>query len=421
MEIGPVLRALRRNKTRFGLISLEIALTLAIVANCVTMILDARRQITHPSGFDDENLLSVRSSPFTDAFREDGYLDNSLKQDLEALRGIPGVKAVSNTRFLPWQGGGSSTELRPAGSRSEKLRTQVYNCDDATLDTLGVRVVEGRNLPREQVEVDSRRLKDLFAGAREVGSDGTPREKFTQEVLVSQAFARLAFGDGKALGQLLEDSDGDLYRIVGVFDAFYNPYGWPIHEYAVLFGNWNRSYEGGTPYLLRAEPGRIAEVARASEERLRALNPGRDVNVRTIAEVKEKYFAGQQLVVRMMAGMAVLLVFVTSLGIVGLTSFSVTERTRQIGTRRALGARKVDIVRHFLVENWLVTTTGLALGAALAFALNMTLVSGVGAAKLDGAMVGAGMLLLWITGLLATLVPALRAARISPALATRNV
>jgi putative ABC transport system permease protein len=119
MEIGPVFRALGRNKTRFGLIALEIALTLAIVANCVTMILDARRQITHPSGFDDENLLSVRSSPFAEAFREDGYLDNSLKQDLEALRAIPGVHAVSNSRFLPWQGGGSSTELRPAGSKGE--------------------------------------------------------------------------------------------------------------------------------------------------------------------------------------------------------------------------------------------------------------------------------------------------------------
>jgi putative ABC transport system permease protein len=421
MEIGPVLRALVRNKTRFGLISLEIALTLAIVANCVSMIRDARREITHPSGFDDENLLSVRSSPFAPAFREDGYLDNSLKEDLAALRTLPGVRAVSNTRFLPWQGGGSSTEMRPAGSKGEKLRTQIYNCDEAILDTLGIRIVEGQSLSRDQVETDSRRLRDLLASNREVGADGTPREKFLQDVMVSQAFARLAFGEGKALGQLLEDSDGDQYRIVGVFDRFYNPYGWPIHEYAVLYGSWNRSYEGGTPYLLRVEPGRIADVARAAEEKLRAVNPGRDINVRTIGEVKDKFFAGQQLVVRMMGAMALLLVLVTSLGIVGLTSFSVTERTRQIGTRRALGARKADIVRHFLLENWLVTTAGLGAGAALAYGLNMGLVSGIGAARLESGMLLAGMLLLWSAGLLATLFPALRAARISPAIATRNV
>jgi putative ABC transport system permease protein len=421
METGPVLRALFRNKTRFGLISLEIALTLAIVANCVSMIREARREITHPSGFDDDNLLSVRSSPFAEAFREEGYLENSLKQDLETLRSLPGVRAVSNTRFLPWQGGGSSTELRPAGSKGEKLRTQIYNCDDATLETLGIHVVQGRSLPREQIEDDSRRLSTLLAGQREMGTDGTPREKFLQEVMVSQAFARLAFGEGNALGQLLEDSDGDKYRIVGVFDTFYNPYGWPIHEYAVFFAAWNRSYEGGTPYLLRVEPGRVADVARAAEERLRAVNPGRELNVRTVVEVKDKYFAGQQLVVKMMGAMAVLLVLVTSLGIVGLTSFSVTERTRQIGTRRALGARKADIVRHFLLENWLVTTAGLGLGAALAYGLNMGLVSGIGAAKLENGMLLLGMLLLWSTGLLATLLPALRAARISPAIATRNV
>jgi putative ABC transport system permease protein len=421
MEMGPVLRALGRNKTRFGLIALEIALTLAIVANCVTMILDARGQITHPSGFDDENLLSVRSTPFAEAFREEGYLDNSLHEDLQALRAMPGVKAVTNTRFLPWQGGGSSTELRPAGSKGERLRTQIYNADDATFEALGVRVVEGVGFTREHVEDDARRVRQLFAGSREMGADGTPKEKFLQEVLVSQAFARLAFGEGKALGQLLEDSDGDLYRVVGIFDPFYNPYGWPIHEYAVLYPNWSRSYDGGASYLIRTEPGRLADVARAVEDRLAAVNPGREVKVRSIGEVKQRYFAGQQLVVSMMGAMALLLVLVTSLGIVGLTSFSVTERTRQIGTRRALGARKADIVRQFLVENWLVTTTGLGLGAGLAYGLNVALVSGVGAAKLNAVMVGAGMLLLWTTGFMATLVPALRAARISPAIATRNV
>jgi putative ABC transport system permease protein len=421
MPLGPILRALGRNKTRFGLIAVEIALTLAIVANCVSMILDARRQISHPSGFDDSNLLSVRSTPFAEAFREDGYLDNSLKGDLEALRALPGVRSVSNTRFLPWQGGGSSTELRRAGSKGEKLRTQIYNCDEATLDTLGIHVVAGRSLPREQVDEDTRQLRGLLAGHRELGADGTPREKFTQEVLVSQAYARLVFGEDQALGQLLEDSDGDLYRIVGIFDPFYNPYGWPIHEYAVLYGSWSRSYESGAAFLVRAEPGRGAEVALAVEERLISLDPGREVQVRSIDAIKERYFAGQQLVVKLMAGVAVLLVLVTSLGIVGLTSFSVTERTRQIGTRRALGARRVDVVRHFLLENWVVTSGGLLLGAVLAYALNLALVSGVGAAKLGVGLVLAGMLLLWIAGLLATLLPAIRASRISPAIATRNV
>jgi putative ABC transport system permease protein len=122
-----------------------------------------------------------------------------------------------------------------------------------------------------------------------------------------------------------------------------------------------------------------------------------------------------------MSIVVVLLVLVTSLGIVGLTSFSVTERTRQIGTRRALGARRRDVLGHFLAENWLLTTLGIVIGVGLAFAVNVGLVSGVEGAKLRWPLLAVGVVGLWAAGLLATLAPALRASRISPAIATRNV
>jgi putative ABC transport system permease protein len=220
---------------------------------------------------------------------------------------------------------------------------------------------------------------------------------------------------------MLEDSDGDMYRVIGVIDEFYNPYGWPIHEYSVFYANRRRSYEGGAPYLVRTEPGQAAALTRTLEDTLVAANPGRNVRVRTMDEIKDQYFGAQRIVVTLMTGIVVLLVLVTSLGIVGLTSFSVTERTRQIGTRRALGARKADILRHFLLENWVVTTFGLVLGVGLAYALNMGLMSGAAATKLGVPMVVSGVVLLWLAGVLATLAPALRASRISPAIATRNV
>jgi putative ABC transport system permease protein len=421
MELGPIVRALRRSKTRFGLIALEIALTLAIVTNCVTMILEARTKMVQPSGFDDANLVSVRSTPFDPAFREDGYLDNALRADLEALRSVPGVAAVTNTRFLPWQGGGSSTEVRPVGPKGEMLRTQIYNADEATFDALGVKVVEGTGFTAEHTEADTLRMRALFKIQREMGQDGLPRDKFTQDVVISRAFGKLAFGDASPLGKLLEDSDGDMYRVTGVIDDFYNPYGWPIHEYVVFFASRQRSYEGGAPYLVRTEPGRAAELTRALEEKLLAVNGGRNIRVRTLDEVKGQYFGSQRITVTLMTGIVVLLVLVTSLGIVGLTSFSVTERTRQIGTRRALGARKADIVRHFLLENWVVTTFGLALGVGLAYGLNMGLMSGAAATKLGWPMVASGVALLWAAGVLATLAPAVRASRISPAIATKSV
>ena len=123
----------------------------------------------------------------------------------------------------------------------------------------------------------------------------------------------------------------------------------------------------------------------------------------------------------MLTGVIVLLLFVTSLGIIGLTSFSVAERTRQIGTRRALGAQRADILRYFLLENWIVTTLGLSLGVLLAVLLNAALVAQLKAHRMDASYLAGGVLLLWAAGLLATWFPALKGARVAPAIATRNV
>ncbi|MEO8430993.1 MAG: FtsX-like permease family protein [Acidobacteriota bacterium] len=421
MEFGPILRSMRRNKVRYGLIVAEVALTLAIVANCVNMIGDSRREMARPSGFDDENILAVRSVPFSPAFKEDGYSDNALRKDLEVLRGIPGVKAVSNTRFLPWQGGGSSMESRVAGSRGDYLRNQVYNADEGTLDALGARLVEGRNFTRADVEADSIRLRQLGTLNRERTADGRVVTPISQDVIISRAFAALAFADGKALGKSLEDNDGDRYRVVGVIDHFYNPYGWPIHEYVIFYPNFSAGFQGGSSFLVRVEPGKMASVRQQTEKALLAANSGRNVTVKELMEIKERFQSQSALLVKILSLVIVLLLFVTCLGIVGLTVFSVAERTRQIGTRRALGARKLDILSYFLLENWLVTTMGLVLGVVLAYALNVALVTRLNGSHIGAGLVAMGVALLWIAGLGATYFPARRGARVAPAVATRSV
>ncbi|HZI67812.1 MAG TPA: FtsX-like permease family protein [Thermoanaerobaculia bacterium] len=421
MEFGPILRTMRLNKVRYGLIAAEIALTLAIVVNCINLIRDARREMAIESGFDDQNLISVRSTPFDKAFEEDGYYDNAVKQDLDAMRSVPGVIAATNTRFLPWQGGGSSMETRVVGSKGEMLRNQVYNADESTLVTLGARLIEGRNFTRHEVDAEVIRLRNLFNTERPRDSRGQPIEKISQDIIISKAFAKLLFADGKALGRRLEDSDGDQYQIVGVIDRFYNPYGWPIHEYVMFYPTSSRSVPFGAPYLVRTKPGHRDAVAAAIEKKLLASNNGRNVRTQSVADIKKGFQGQSTLLVGVLSILIILLVFVTSLGIVGLTVFSVTERTRQIGTRRALGAQRRDILRYFLLENWLITTMGLAVGALLAYGLNVFLVSKVNGAKMDPLLVLGGILLLWLAGLAATFVPARRGAAVAPAVATRNV
>jgi len=401
MEFGPILRTMRRNPFRFGLIVVEVALTLAIVVNCVGMIVKAREELGRPSGFDDQNLLRVQSTPFSKDFRDTNYLEQSIQADLTLLRGLPGVVAATNTPLLPWQGGGSSGLLKPINTEKELLRTQTYGGDEQTIDTLGVSIISGRNFTHADVVIDPNAT--------------------TLPIMVSKAYADLHYPGGDAVGKTLQGASGRSYPIVGVFDPFYNPYAWDIGHYATFFASTTGSYAFGVSYLVRVAPGQLAAVSKAVEERMIALNNGRNVDVRTVAEVKQGFQSAASVMKYSLNAVIVCLLFVTALGIVGLTSFSVTERTRQIGTRRALGARRADILRYFLLENWILTSTGIALGLIGAYGLNMALVSLTDGTPLNWKLLVAGMGLLWCTGLASALGPALRATRIPPAIATRNV
>ncbi len=116
-----------------------------------------------------------------------------------------------------------------------------------------------------------------------------------------------------------------------------------------------------------------------------------------------------------------LVVVFSALGIFGLATFNVNTRTRQIGTRRAVGARRRDIVRYFMTENWLVTTLGVFVGCALALGAGYWLATQYQLPRLDLYYLVGGVLGLWFVGQAAAWQPSLKAAKVSPAMATRNV
>ena len=114
------------------------------------------------------------------------------------------------------------------------------------------------------------------------------------------------------------------------------------------------------------------------------------------------------------------LLAITALGIFGLATFNVSTRIRQIGTRRAVGARRMDIVRHFLVENWMVTTAGVVAGCGAALG-SATGLGQVRVAAPGPLLPGGRRAAIWLIGLAAALQPARRASAISPAVASRTV
>jgi putative ABC transport system permease protein len=115
------------------------------------------------------------------------------------------------------------------------------------------------------------------------------------------------------------------------------------------------------------------------------------------------------------------LLLVTALGIVGLTSFWVQQRRKQIGIRRAIGATRADILAYFQTENFLIVSGGIGIGMVLAFALNIALMNYYELPHLPLYYLPLGALVLWVLGQLAVLGPALRAAAVPPVVATRSV
>jgi putative ABC transport system permease protein len=107
------------------------------------------------------------------------------------------------------------------------------------------------------------------------------------------------------------------------------------------------------------------------------------------------------------------------LGLFGFASLAVTSRTKEIGTRRAFGATKGNILRHFLIENWLITTAGLVAGTLLTLAFTLQLHLLLELPRLPVIYLVGAMVLIWLCGLLAALAPALRGAGVPPAVATR--
>jgi putative ABC transport system permease protein len=414
MEIGPILRAMLRNKIGVGLLVLEIAFTMAVVVNCLNMVQANRTRMTIPTGIDEENIIAIAIRSHGDAFDEDNYLDQVIQGDLAMIRSQPGVIDATPISPLPLQGGGSSTQIKAVGRDDAALvRAPQYRLDEHFLETLGLELDEGRAFTPA----------DLPPPPPDTPPDEDAPPRF-DNIIVTRALADALYPSGDALGkQTTGAGGGDVGdTIVGIVDYMYTPYdrGQSGMEYRILFYPRRPGGRSRIQYLVRTEPSSFDTHFTGLEEKLEERNGDRIVATTALMEIKEQGVFVNMLVARILAVISVLLLGVTSIGIFGITSFSVAKRRRQIGTRRALGATRPAIVRLFLVENALITTMGAGIGLVLAYAINVTIVSNADQVPpLSIWLALAGLLLLFGVGIVATIVPALAAARIPPAVASR--
>jgi putative ABC transport system permease protein len=180
-----------------------------------------------------------------------------------------------------------------------------------------------------------------------------------------------------------------------------------------------------TFYLVRARPGQLDAAMRDAPKTLYAQSRMRIINrkdgVLSFAQVRKAAYGRDLGMAILMGIVSLVLLAITAAGIVGLTSFWVGQRRKQIGIRRALGATRHDILSYFLTENLLIGISGVVIGAVLALGINLWMVTQFEMARLSPAYVAIGVIALLLLGQGAVLAPAVRASNVPPVEATRSV
>jgi putative ABC transport system permease protein len=403
LNIGPICSSLMRNRAGSLLVVLQVAIALAVLSNAAWIVHQRIENVSMPTGIDDQDIFTISSSAFTERFNYEA----AVREDLTYLRGLPGVVAASPSDAVPFSQTGFSTDIwTNPNQKGAPEDLNAFSMDEQGLRALGGRLVAGREFRADEIEPPL-----------------TPRNMtdFVPVVIVTAAVAQSLFPTGNPLGATLYDSTGKPATIIGIAG---NMIGSALHglsnaDHVALFPRLPQADE--VIYVVRTEPGQRDRLMAAAENHLARSNPNRVINyARPLDRFKRRLYLADDNIRIFLTAAATLVLLVTCLGIYGLATFNVSTRTRQIGTRRALGARKRDIQQYFLVEIGLLTAAGIVVGSALALCAGYWLSSQYALPPLDPRYLCGCIPLLWMISQLAAWYPARRASSLQPSLATRT-
>lgn len=405
MEVGPIWRALLRNKSSYVLIALQIAVTMALMVNAIAIIQERTRLMGRPSGIDEENIFQL----YSNSFDPDLEYQSMVAADLDAIRSYPGVADAVLTNSIPLRQGGWSQGLTTKpGADNDAIGVAIYFVDEHGIDTFGVELIAGRNFVPTDV-----------SWFNPEGGPKWPGTIIVTRAMVAELFPDLPVAD--AVGRVAYIENDLPVTIIGVIDRMQAPWkGWSGVEQSMLTPL--KRGDDFARYVIRTEPGYRDEVIPQIEKLLAERDTGRIIDgVQTMTEVRAAAYLEDSAMIKLLLFIVSLLTGITSLGIVGLASFSVARRTKQIGIRRALGATRQAILRYFLLENFLISSVGVVTGAVLAVGLNIWMVQVFELTPIAWYIIPVAMLVLWVVGQVAVFGPARRASWVSPATATRSI
>lgn len=392
----------RRNRLRSGLVVSEIALSLILLVDAGLLIRSFIRLNSEPPGYETSHLLAVDlglpGAKYNDTRTQAAFLDDLLAR----LTHLPGIESVGAVSALPLSGANAWYAVRvdgqPAPTPGEPASAAYREISAGYFHAMKIRMISGRE----------------FSDLDRQSAPGT--------VVVNQSFARAFFANQEALGRRIQVSEGpgpNPCEIVGVIKDVKN-FGLEEKMVPEMYFPYRQRSSGYFSVVVRttAEPIAMANLLRDTVLAIDSDQPTH--NIRTMDQLVVNSLAGRRLMTTLLVIFAGVALILCAIGIYGLISYTVAQRTHEFGVRMALGARVVDVLQLVLRQGAALALAGLILGSFGAWVGTRLLANQLyGIEPHDPVTFAFGIFALGAVALLACLIPASRAAKVAPMEALR--
>ena len=397
-----------RSWLRNTLVVTEVALSLVLLIGAGLLIKSFVRILDTDPGFKPQNLLTMQLS--LNAKEDEGGKVLNFFNELKArIAALPGVESTAFSNGIPLgQTADTSFAIvgRPKPEPGKQPQTMLYITSPDYLQAMGIRLVKGRFFTAQDTQKSSR------------------------VAVIDETFARQQFPDQEALGQYIagDGKDNPDAEIVGVV-SHVKHFGLDAVERVQpqLYLPFNQAPNNMLPFLAprmniiirtMADPLNLTAAVR---QQVQALDPNQPVyNVNTMERTLEESLVTQRLSMSLLAFLAALALILAAVGIYGVMSYTVTQRSHEIGIRMAIGAQQRDVFKMVIGRGMMLTLIGIVFGLLGAFGLTRlmaTMLYGVEPTD-PTTFVGIGILLAFVA-FVACYMPGRRAAKVDPLVALR--
>ncbi len=388
-----------RNRTRSALVVIESAVAVVLLIGAGLLVRSFIQLQNVKPGFDATNVLTMQVNLPRQKYSTNEKTSNFFSQLETRVGGLPGVEAVGLVTELPLSGQPNdfafTVEGRPPVSPNQRLGADFRRVNEHYFKSLQIPLLRGRNFTAQEIR------------------------QAAKITIISELLASAAFPNEDPIGKrlVIPAAEPVMYEIVGIVGD--------IRHRAMEFPPYATMYfptiQPNFMNLVIRTPGDPASLTAAVRREVQAIDPDQPIAaVRTMEEWVDTSVATSRYRTALLGVLALVALVLASTGIYGVMSYSVTQRTHEIGVRMALGARRFDVVKLVIRQGMGLVIIGVALGIGGAFALTRVMASllfGV-TAKDPATFVVVGVVLA-LVAFVACYIPARRATKVDPLVALR--